>query len=81
MPNQPNLLSFLLVIYKPTMSKTEPTNASTQGIGCCSSSIEEDFLGQNLYSRQAVLVRVWRMQLCSHTYVRITGLLSVPLDL
>ena len=26
--------------------------------------------------RQAVLVRVWRMQLCSHRYVRITGLLS-----
>ena len=26
--------------------------------------------------RQTVLVRVWRMQLCSHRYVRITGLLS-----
>ena len=26
--------------------------------------------------RQAVLVRVYRMQLCSHRYVRITGLLS-----
>ena len=25
------------------------------------------------------LVRVWRMQLCSHRYVRITGLLSAPL--
>ena len=25
------------------------------------------------------LVRVWRMQLCSHRYVRITGLLSTPL--
>ena len=36
-------------------------------------------LGQNY--RQAVLVRVWRMQLCSHTYVRITGLLSAPLVL
>ena len=24
-------------------------------------------------------VRVWRMQLCSHGYVRITGLLSAPL--
>ena len=33
------------------------------------------FLDQNLH-RQAVLVRVWRMQLCSHRYVRITGLLS-----
>ena len=30
---------------------------------------------QNLH-RQAVLVRVWRMQLCSHRYVRITRLLS-----
>ena len=30
---------------------------------------------QNLH-RQAVLVRVWRMQLCSHRFVRITGLLS-----
>ena len=27
------------------------------------------------------LVRVWRMQLCSHRYVRITGLLSAPLVL
>ena len=26
--------------------------------------------------RQAVLVREWRMQLCSHRYLRITGLLS-----
>ena len=26
--------------------------------------------------RQVVLVRVWRMQLCSHRYVRITRLLS-----
>ena len=25
--------------------------------------------------------RVWRMQLCSHRYLRITGLLSVPLVL
>ena len=33
------------------------------------------FLDQNFHS-QAVLVRVWRMQLCSHGYVRITGLLS-----
>ena len=33
------------------------------------------FSDQNL-QRQAVLVRVWRMQLCSHRYVRITGLLS-----
>ena len=33
------------------------------------------FLDQNLH-RQAVLVRVWRMQLCSHRYVRITRLLS-----
>ena len=33
------------------------------------------FSDQNLH-RQAVLVRVWRMQLCSHRYVRITGLLS-----
>ena len=32
------------------------------------------FSDQNLH-RQAVLVRVWRMQLCSHRYVRITGLL------
>ena len=36
------------------------------------------FSDQNLH-RQAVLVRVWRMQLCSHRYVRITGLLSAPL--
>ena len=35
------------------------------------------FSDQNLH-RQAVLVRVWRMQLCSHRYVRITGLLSAP---
>ena len=34
------------------------------------------FSDQNLH-RQAVLVRVWRMQLCSHRYVKITGLLSV----
>ena len=34
------------------------------------------FLDQNLH-RQAVLVRVWRMQLCSHRYVTITGLLRV----
>ena len=27
------------------------------------------------------LVRVWRMQLCSHRYVRITRLLSAPLVL
>ena len=33
------------------------------------------FSDQNLH-RQAVLVRVWRMQLCSHIYVRITRLLS-----
>ena len=33
------------------------------------------FSDQNLH-RQAVLVRVWRMQLCSHRYVRITRLLS-----
>ena len=33
------------------------------------------FSDQNLL-RQAVLVRVWRMQLCSHRYVRITRLLS-----
>ena len=32
-----------------------------------------------LPGRQAVLVKVWRMQLCSHRYVRITGLLSAPL--
>ena len=31
--------------------------------------------------RQAVWFRVWRMQLCSHRYVRITGLLSTPLVL
>ena len=34
------------------------------------------FSDLNWYTRQAVLVRVWRMQLCSHRYVRITGLLS-----
>ena len=33
------------------------------------------FSDQNLHG-QAVLVRVWRMQLCSHRYVRITRLLS-----
>ena len=44
-----------------------------------SSSIEEHF--SDLNYRQAVLVRVWRMQLCSHRYVRITGLLSAPLVL
>ena len=33
------------------------------------------FSDQNLH-RQAVLVKVWRMQLCSHRYVRITRLLS-----
>ena len=59
-----------LCLYEPTMSKTEPAN---------SSSIKEHFSGQNY--RQAVLVRVWRMQLCSHTYVRITGLLNAPLVL
>ena len=25
------------------------------------------------------MVRVWKMKLCSHRYVRITGLLSTPL--
>ena len=41
-----------------------------------SSSIEEHFLDLNY--RQAVLARAWRMHLCSHRYVRIVWLLSVP---
>ena len=36
------------------------------------------FSDQNLH-RQAVLIRIWRMQICSDRYVRITGLLSTPL--
>ena len=31
------------------------------------------------FTQAGSLVRVWRMQLCSHRYVRITGLLSAPL--
>ena len=43
-----------------------------------SSSIEDTF-GSKLQAGS--LFRVWRMQLCSHRYLRITGLLSTPLVL
>ena len=43
-----------------------------------SSSIEDAF-GSKLQAGS--LFRVWKMQLCSHRYVRITWLLSTPLDL
>ena len=46
--------------------------------GPCSSSIEDTFQIKITLGRQ---FRVWRMQLCSHRYVRITGLMSAPLDL
>ena len=46
--------------------------------GPCSSSIEDTF-GSKLQAGS--LFRVWRMQLCSHRSVRITRLLSTPLDL
>ena len=58
------------------MSKTEPANAK----GIVQAHVLQalkTFFGSK--HRQAVLVRVWRMQLCSHRYVRITGLLSAPL--
>ena len=56
------------------MSKTEPTNAK----GIVQAHVLQalkPLLDQNLH-RQAALVRVRRMQLCSHRFVRITGLLS-----
>ena len=56
------------------MSMTEPANAK----GIVQAHVLQalkTLLDQNLH-RQAVLVRVWRMQLCSHRFVRITGLLS-----
>ena len=43
-----------------------------------SSSIEDVF-GSKLQAGSSV--RVWRMYLCSHRYLRITGLLSAPLEL
>ena len=54
--------------------KTEPANAK----GIVQAHVLQalkTLSDQNLH-RQAVLVRVWRMQLCSHRFVRIAGFLS-----
>ena len=59
------------------MSKTEPANAKGIVQAHFLQALKT-FLDQNLH-RQAVLVRVWRMQVCSHRYVRITRLLRAPL--
>ena len=59
------------------MQETEPANAK---------GIIQDHILQALktlfgtkFSTGRQFVRVWRMQLCSHRYVRITRLLSTPL--
>ena len=55
------------------LSNTEPANAKGIVQGHVLQALKTFFGSKH---RQAVLVRVWRMQLCSHRYVRITGLLS-----
>ena len=67
----------VLFAHMSQLCQTEHANANSILEDCHSSRIEEHFLGQNY--RQAVLVRVLRIQLCSHRYVRITGLLSARL--
>ena len=62
-----------LLACEPTLSKTEPANAKGIVQAHVLQALKTFFRSKH---RQAVLVRVWRMQLCSHRYVRITGLLS-----
>ena len=67
-------LANLLAHVSQLCQKTEPANAK----GIVQAHVLQalkTLSDQNLH-RQAVLVRVWRMQLCSHRFVRITGLLS-----
>ena len=55
------------------LCQTEPANAKGIVQAHILQALKTFFRSKH---RQAVLVRVWRMQLCSHRYVRITGLLS-----
>ena len=59
------------------MQETEPANAK----GIIQAHILQALktLFRSKFSTGRQFVRVWRMQLCSHRYVRITRLLSTPL--
>ena len=61
------------------MHKTEPANS--KGIIKAHSLQALKTLFGSKFSIGRQFVRVWRMQLYSHRYARITGLLSTPLDL
>ena len=80
----PSIQSWRLWIGKstcscePTLPETEP--ATSKGIiQAHSLQALKMLFSSKLHAGS--LVRVWRMQLCSHRYVRITGLLSAPLVL
>ena len=53
--------------------KTEPANGHTTSQAAILQALKSTFSDQNIVSGS---FRVWRMQLCSYTSVRITGLLS-----
>ena len=59
------------------MHKTEP--AKSKGIIQAHVLQALKTLFRSKFSTGRQFVRVWRMQLCSHRYVRITELLSTPL--
>ena len=67
------LANLLAQNCEPTLHKTETCQLQRNYTGPRFSSIEDAF-GSKLQAGS--LFRVWRMQLCSHRYVRITGLLS-----
>ena len=50
-----------ICLYKPTMPKTEHANAHTTSEAAILQELKNTFSDLNLYSRQGVLVRVWRM--------------------
>ena len=61
---------------EPTLHKTEPADSKE-----IIQAHVLQALKMLLVLNAGSLLRVWRMQLCSHRYVRITGLLSSPLVL
>ena len=67
-------LAHLLARVNELCHKTEPANS--KGIVQAHSLQALKTLFGSKFSTGRQFVRVWRMQLCSHRYVRITGLLS-----